>query len=310
MSLSKEEQSLVPGEELTLGRLVRCTRCLHHGIVVAKRGHGKRCPFRLCRCWKCNQVTQRTETSDLHRRLKKKKTRQERQTPGGQTGATQAEGGPTTSAEAWGRRDPAGLPGRADLEGEPVSGPDIREVLPPVPGSLCNEGVNRPVSFSGFPYVTPNAFPTNFPPNPSFMNHVSLLPHVPAPVPVPVPVPAPAPVPVPVPVPAPAPVPALVPAPAPAPVPVPVPVPVQPNSNFLFLVGPSMYPHHQQEGLSHPPMGHEVITALMQYLMTLPFHLLCKIIHLIMTIAPPPPLGPQTTEETLEEHKCVDPTGL
>lgn len=47
----------------------KCSRCGYHGIIVRIKGHGKKCPFLHCRCWKCELVQQRSRITAAQRRI-------------------------------------------------------------------------------------------------------------------------------------------------------------------------------------------------------------------------------------------------
>ncbi|KAM3596532.1 uncharacterized protein V6R79_016153 [Siganus canaliculatus] len=57
-------------------RTIKCSRCRHHGIIVAQKGHTKQCPYLKCECWKCFLITQRTRITALHRNLKRAQSKE------------------------------------------------------------------------------------------------------------------------------------------------------------------------------------------------------------------------------------------
>ncbi|CAJ1082778.1 doublesex- and mab-3-related transcription factor B1-like [Xyrichtys novacula] len=49
----------------------KCCRCRNHGTIVLQKGHASVCPFRLCVCWKCRLISERSRINTLQRNLRK-----------------------------------------------------------------------------------------------------------------------------------------------------------------------------------------------------------------------------------------------
>lgn len=146
MSLSKEQQITAEAP-----RRPTCSRCRHHGIIVAQKGHYKRCPFSNCHCWKCHLITQRTQLTAIQRSLERPQHRSQRpgfrsvvrpeaqKTSGGRAGFMTGEAGPSaagspTTMDAWSPHDARG---RLPRGGERVAGQ-------PLPPNMAEEGPFTP----------------------------------------------------------------------------------------------------------------------------------------------------------------------